>query len=169
MQILKWYRFNIHSIILSISIKYCTIYPNLKILQFCSWIMLILTCIPFWNPSLQISIISLNAEQLKFDYETITNLQPCKRSNNELNITWIYRKHKKHSFQNANKLQRQLTTWTVPYYSKHWSICLQLSGPGSSDKPLQSRIMNGCLPCLGRANSRLFYIICPFMFCLQMK
>ena len=94
MQILKWYRFNIHSIILSISIKYCTIYPNLKILQFCSWIMLILTCIPFWNPSLQISIISLNAEQLKFDYETRTSLQSHLRTEKELNITWICRKHK---------------------------------------------------------------------------
>lgn len=31
--------------------------------------------------------IFLNSKQLKFDYETVTSLQPHQRSKNELNIT----------------------------------------------------------------------------------
>ena len=40
------------------------------------------------------SVSSLYAKQLKFAYETITSLQPCQKSENELNITWVYKKHK---------------------------------------------------------------------------
>jgi hypothetical protein len=34
-----------------------------------------------------------NVKQLKFVYGTIISLQPCQKSENELNITWVYRKH----------------------------------------------------------------------------
>lgn len=64
---------------------------------------MILTHITIWKPSFQIYIIFLNAKQLTFDYKTITSFQPHQRSENELNITWIYRKHKKHSFQNLSR------------------------------------------------------------------
>ena len=51
------------------------------------------------NPTFQIWNIFFNGEQLKFNYETITMLQPYQRSEKELSMTWICRKHKSIGFK----------------------------------------------------------------------
>jgi hypothetical protein len=43
-------------------------------------------CLPLYN-------LSLTVKQLQFDYETKTSPQPHQKSENNLNITWLYRKH----------------------------------------------------------------------------
>jgi hypothetical protein len=34
-----------------------------------------------------------NVKQLKFAYGTIISVQPCQKYKNEINASWVYRKH----------------------------------------------------------------------------